>query len=118
MMKDSCFFLNSDFVDITTEAGIYKDYTLRMSELFKQNKILHKNLIEEKVKTFPSIYSKSRVMPDGQFENVPFYVYGNKLAIILWGGKIKIICINNAELANAYRKIFEFVWNQSKSVLI
>ncbi|MBN1783477.1 MAG: helix-turn-helix transcriptional regulator, partial [Alphaproteobacteria bacterium] len=105
---------DSDFARIVEEVGIRESYVKKMNELFEKKKVIHKNLAEKGSVERPlQAYSEYRIVPDGQFENVPFYLYGNKLAIILWGENIKIICMENSELATAYKKIFDLAWKQS-----
>lgn len=62
-------------------------------------------------------YAEYRRVPNEIFSNVPFYIYGNNLAIILWGKvKHKIIIHRDPELADAYRKQFYFIWQHGKPV--
>ncbi len=50
------------------------------------------------------------------FNPTPIYVYGNKLTIIIWGNPNYAIMIENANLADAYRKQFRLLWKMSKKV--
>lgn len=62
-------------------------------------------------------YAEYRKVPDEMFSNVPFYLYGEKLAIILWGEvKHKVIVHSDRELTEAYRKQFYFVWQHGKTI--
>ncbi|MFH0818609.1 MAG: helix-turn-helix transcriptional regulator [Patescibacteria group bacterium] len=58
-----------------------------------------------------SIY---RWVPENMFNPTPIYVYGNKLAIIVWGPPQQVVIIENFALADAYRKQFLFIWERAK----
>ena len=53
-------------------------------------------------------------MPKAFFPRTPYYVYGNKYAIFLWGPPKKIVLIDNAEIAQSYREQFEGLWDVSQ----
>ncbi|MBR9699690.1 hypothetical protein GOV09_04500 [Candidatus Woesearchaeota archaeon] len=50
------------------------------------------------------------------FNPTPIYVYGDKLAIIIWGNPKYTIIIKNENLADSYRKQFNLLWKISKPV--
>lgn len=58
-----------------------------------------------------SIY---RWVPENLFNPTPIYVYGNKVAMIVWKPRPQVISITNAALADAYRKQFLFIWERAK----
>lgn len=58
-----------------------------------------------------SSYAEYKWLPQDLFSSVPFYVYGNKLAIILFGGEPKIIVLNNSAVTDAYKKQFMGLWD-------
>jgi transcriptional regulator with XRE-family HTH domain len=55
-----------------------------------------------------------RWVADEIFSQVPYMVYDDKYAIILWGPPVKIILIHNAEIAASYRKQFKAHWRRGK----
>ncbi len=57
-----------------------------------------------------------RWLPKAFFPRTPYYIYGNKYAIFLWGPPKKIVVIENAEIAQSYREQFETLWDVSKKV--
>lgn len=61
-------------------------------------------------------YINYRKIPRELFTTVPFYIYGNKLAIIVWEPKPRYIIHNDVGIVDAYRKQFEMVWRQGKPV--
>lgn len=58
-----------------------------------------------------SIY---RWVPENLFNPTPIYVYGDKIAMIVWGPPQQVIIIKNPALADAYRKQFLFIWEKAK----
>lgn len=63
-----------------------------------------------------SSYAKYRWMPHDLFASVPFYIYSNKTAILLFGPEPRIICMNYPEISEAYRVQFEDIWARSAPV--
>lgn len=55
-------------------------------------------------------YASFAKVPDELFSNVPLYVFGHFVAIFFWKENPKIMLINDADLAMAYKKQFDFVW--------
>lgn len=59
-------------------------------------------------------YAEYRWMPKDQFSSaVPFYVYGKKLAILLFGGEPTVILLKYPAVAEAYRNQFLGMWKNS-----
>ena len=50
------------------------------------------------------------------FASVPFYVYGEKLAIIIWGKKTKIILHYQPDLVMAYKQQFNLIWRTAQKI--
>ncbi len=55
-----------------------------------------------------------RWIPKAFFSRTPYYIYGNKYAIFLWGPPKKVVIIENAEIADSYRQQFLAHWNAAK----
>ncbi|MCX6817439.1 MAG: winged helix-turn-helix transcriptional regulator [Candidatus Aenigmarchaeota archaeon] len=55
-----------------------------------------------------------RWVPAESFNPTPIYVYGNKMAFIIWGNPNYAIIIENKNLADSYRKQFNMIWKISK----
>jgi len=55
-----------------------------------------------------------RWMKKEYFSTTPFYVYDNKYAIVLWGPPQKVVLIENAEIAECYRRQFMAHWEAGK----
>jgi DNA-binding XRE family transcriptional regulator len=66
----------------------------------------------------PTKGTEVRSLPPEVFSSsTPFFIYGNKLAIIFWGDEghpVKIMVHTNEELVDSYRKQFEFIWKNAK----
>lgn len=59
-------------------------------------------------------YAEYRWTPKDMFSSsVPFYVYGKKLAILLFGAEPTVILIKYAAVAEAYRHQFMGIWKNS-----
>lgn len=61
-----------------------------------------------------SDYAKYRWMPKAQFHSVPFYVFGDNLAFLIFEGETTIHLINNHEIASAQRTQFNLSWDGAK----
>lgn len=80
-----------------------------------ENGITEKILVREGDSTFfPGQQSLYRWIPERLFTPTPIYVYGNKVAMIVWGPPEQIIIIQNPALADAYRKQFLLIWETAK----
>lgn len=60
-------------------------------------------------------YSEYRWMPKDLFASIPFYVYANKLAILLFGEEPTVIVLNYPSVAEAYKSQFNAIWNISQA---
>lgn len=66
-----------------------------------------------------SSYIEYRWADKETFDDVPFYVYGNKLAILLFDeANVSAFVINNDRIANAYRKQFALAWERAEIPVI
>ena len=59
-------------------------------------------------------YIEFHYIPDQMFFTVPFYVYHDKLAIIIWD-PVRIIVLHDQRVADAYRLQFNTIWKLGKS---
>jgi transcriptional regulator with XRE-family HTH domain len=85
-----------------------------VSHVVKLEKTKKKNfkIIQKEGDTyFPAReYAEYRWIPEEQFIAVPFVVYGDKFAIILFDPEPTIIVMNYPILAQAYRMQFKLLW--------
>lgn len=84
-------------------------HTKRMTAL---DNVHYKIMIQEGDTYFlaSSDYAEYKWMPKDQFASVPFYVYGDKLAILLFKDEPTVIVINYPSVAEAYRVQFMAMW--------
>lgn len=59
-------------------------------------------------------YADYRWMPANIFASVPFYVYADKLAILLFNEEPTVIVINYPAVAESYRVQFRSMWNGAR----
>jgi transcriptional regulator with XRE-family HTH domain len=48
------------------------------------------------------------------FNQMPYYVYDNKYAILLWGTPQRVVLVENKAIADGYRRQFMALWNNAK----
>jgi HTH-type transcriptional regulator, sugar sensing transcriptional regulator len=58
--------------------------------------------------------SEYRLIPDKLFNPNPTHIYGNRIAIVVWGTPTYGIIIKNKQVADANRKYFEILWKNGK----
>lgn len=104
---------NIDEVLFTDWLGVEVDtaYMDKMKELDNFN---FKILVKEGDWNFTaSSYAEYRWVPKEQFFSVPFYVYGDKLAFLLFREDVTIHVIDNSDIAAAQRLQFDMSWNNA-----
>ncbi len=57
-----------------------------------------------------------RVVPRPLFQQAPYYVYADRFAIISWGPPQRILLVNNALIAETFRRQFEFNWQMGREL--
>jgi hypothetical protein len=100
-----------DYVDVQVK---------RMTELFKQRSDIRVRTVirEGSIDLVGSEYSQYRWQPREEFEAVPFYVYGEYLAIISFQSdpSPKIIKLRSLPIASAYQLQFNSMWERAKEI--
>ncbi|MEO1193316.1 MAG: helix-turn-helix domain-containing protein [Pseudomonadota bacterium] len=79
----------------------------------KKAGITERILVEEGDSDFVAPAEWYRWLPRQYFSANTFQLYGDKLAIITWGPPQKIVVINNPLTAQAFRTLFNFVWDNA-----
>lgn len=80
--------------------------------------VKYKILIREGDNYVPgSSYAEYRWIPKDLFASVPFYVYGDKLAIMVFDNEPSVIVLRYPSIADAYRVQFADMWNRSSQVI-
>ncbi len=80
-----------------------------------QDKVSVKCIITDKTDYTPADYCEYRHITKAYVESVPFYIYGNNYAILLFDAdpSPKIIVHKSALLAEAYRRQFASMWEKA-----
>ena len=100
--------------------GIEETKFLEFDEISIRQHIkkLRKNGLKEKLLSkksatyfFEGKQSEYRFIPDHLFNPNPTHIYGDKVAIIIWGRPMYGIIIKSRQLADANRKYFKMLWN-------
>lgn len=87
-------------------------HQLNMRELVPH--VHYKILIKEGDVYFAAnSYAEYRWTPKEEFQSIPFYVYGDKLAIILWLDEPLVFLIENIEASSIYREKFSGLWQNA-----
>lgn len=127
------FFIDVRAVSKTTEeeiviCGFAEDYfekklgdfiDSQRKEMAALNTVRMRCLIEEgDPNVGASEYCQYRWQPKENFSNVPFYVYGNKVAIVATSAPESplILLIDNASIAQAYRRQFGAMWDAAINI--
>lgn len=85
-----------------------------LERMKKVNNLRCKVLLKEGDLNFiASSYAEYKWLPRDLFSSVPFYVFGHKLAIILFNEEPKIIVLNNSAVTEAYKKQFTGLWSMA-----
>ena len=69
---------------------------------------------ESATKFLSGTQSEYRMVPDNLFNPNPTHIYGDKVAIIIWGKPTYGIIIKNKQVADANRKYFQMLWKIAK----
>lgn len=80
----------------------------RMQKIDNFKVLLLKSISRADEAVLPHI--EYRLIPDQMFFDVPFYVYHDKLAIIVWEPRIRIVVLHDTHVANAYATQFKTLW--------
>lgn len=106
---------NVDETIFTERLGQENDneYTERMKSL--KTDYSFKILIKEGDTNFvASDYAEYKWIADNDFHSVPFYVFGDNLAFLIFNEVTTIHVINNPEIADAQRTQFNLAWETAK----
>lgn len=115
LQGEATFLVNN--VDETVFMKWGKDIFQPHSERMKKLEgITYKILVQEGDTNFAaSSYAEYKWLPKEFFSTVPFYVYGDKLAIILFEVEPTVLVFEYPLVSEAYRKQFEAMWEISQA---
>ena len=94
---------------------IVEQHTKRMEEL---GNITYKLLVKKgDLNIVSASYAEYRWLPEHLFASVSFYLYGKKLAFILFDTEPLVCILDFPSIAKAYRLQFEVFWNMASPVI-
>lgn len=90
----------------------------RMVEIWKKKPFTFQILIEEGDTNFAiTEVAQYKWTQKAHFSDIPFYIYGQKLAILLFEkNDVNVYVINSPKIAEAYRRQFKVIWDQGIAV--
>ena len=110
--------VGGDMVAFGIDEAIFKErFRILMEQYIKRAEgmgLKERLLTSEKARfIFKTKISHYRYIPEEFFNPTPVAVYGNKVDIIIWE-PFTVIMIENANLADSFKKYFELLWNMAK----
>ena len=88
-----------------------------INRILQMKDVSYKILIKEDDRHFiTSDFAEYRWTPAESFASVPFYVYGDKLGMILFDEEPTVIVLDYPRIANAHKKQFDSIWKTAKKV--
>jgi hypothetical protein len=61
-----------------------------------------------------NIEKNYRWIPKELFTQLPYYVYKDKLAFVLWGSPMRVVILTHAIIAETFKRQFEINWKNAK----
>lgn len=93
-----------------------QDYLLKNLKTRQNKKVFHKVLVpENRYVYFPS-YDTYHVVPEAYHSPYPLFIYKNKLSLLSWQFAPKVIFIEDERFADAAAKLFDFIFDHTKTV--
>lgn len=89
-----------------------ENVTTHVARMKKVQGVTYKIMIREEDNYYLATpdYAEYRWTPKEHFSSVPFYVYGKKLAVLLFDAEPTVIIIDYPAVAEAYRIQFDAIW--------
>jgi len=100
--------------------GGNEDYNRRLQEILRANAVAHiKYLISGNGQARPVLPRlECRALSTHYIDPVPFYIYGNKYALVTpEAGRARIIVVHSASTAEASRRCFQSMWEKGMTLL-
>ncbi len=85
-----------------------------MMDRYKEKGIAGRILSLKGDRNFADPTSEYRWVTKARFSDVPYYVYADKYAVLLWEPEPRVILIQNAILAESYRRQFNRHWGKAE----
>ena len=104
--------VNESFFVKRLSAEFLDFHIKRMSEI--TDLCHYKILVKQGDTNFVSSnYAEYRWVQESKFHPVPFYVFGDNLAFLIFGEETNIHLISNADIADAQRTQFNYIWDNA-----
>jgi len=84
------------------------------NERRKEKKVKIKIITSDK-SIHPKMMAETRYLPEKYADKMVINIYGNSVAMILWGPKPFAVVVEQEEFASSYRKYFELMWKVAKA---
>lgn len=111
--KEELFLVNNVDEAVFLKWG-KENFAVHSERMKALSKVKYKILVQDGDTNFvASSYAQYRWLPKEFFSTVPFYVYGEKMAVILFEVEPTILVFEYTLIAEAYRKQFEAMWEIS-----
>jgi transcriptional regulator with XRE-family HTH domain len=94
----------------------YGDDFKAMIRRLRQRNFTSRILIAEGDTLLTNSAKNYRTIPKWLFQQTPYYVYADRVAIINWGPPQFVILMQNALIAETFRRQFEFNWEMGKKL--
>lgn len=90
----------------------------RMRDIWQKTAFSFQILIQEgDTRLAITEVAQYRWMQKARYSDIPFYIYGKKLAIILFEkNDVNVYVINNPDITEAYQRQFKVIWDQSMEI--
>ena len=88
----------------------------RFEAIALRNNIKERAIFLENDTNFLAVRNHYRWVPKELFGEVPMAIYGDNVAIILWGPPLRMIIIRNQGIAKSFRQHFDAIWSLAKPV--
>jgi len=92
----------------------YQKVMDHLDRLHKAN-ITERLIIREGDNNFMAPKEYYRWISKDFFSPYPFYIYGDKLALLNWEPSLNIIVITNSLFAESFHKVFNFLWTNAET---
>ena len=88
----------------------------KFEEIAIKNNIIERALFLDNDTNFLAVRNHYRWVPKELFGEVPMAIYGDNVAIVLWGPPLRMIVIRNHGIAESFRQHFNAIWSLAKPV--
>ena len=92
----------------------YPSFHRRRTEAKILTKLLYSQVMRKEHREKELKFCQFRYLPSGFLPPATTYIYGDKVAIILWGAEAMAFVMRSKQVADSYRIFFKLLWNSAK----